>query len=511
MIRPDDIIKWIETNLVVVSGHDADKPVVLLTWAKRFIRGVFRKGVTTASVSMARANAKSSVCSYIACAALWGPLAKPNSTIAVVASSLEQARIIFQQVCYQLPDGGVSNRDRWRVWDSASAVRITDRETGCTLKCLSSDPKMAHGLISHLWLLDEPAQYQSTKVEKMVNAAITSAGKIKDAKVIFLGTRPESDEHPFSKLLDGDADYALEYRSRARKTWWSEAAMRAANPALSRFPVLKEQIKRERDLARRDPRARARYFSYRLNAGTPEVVDQRDQLLTVEQYKALEGPACVQQPYCLGVDLSSSWAQSGFAAVSLAPDAAGRYHCDVFSVWPEIPNLQTRTQADGVEYLPMHAAGELVLVPGRTVKVDLAVAEAFERWGMPEVIVCDRWRFSELQDVVAPFGFFEGENLITRRAGFFDGGADVSNFMRMALDRNLVFPESQLLKYSMAAARTISDPGGNTKLAKANERNTKGRDDAVAALVISAAEVHRSTMAPVSTGFTITHVPLGAY
>ena len=63
----------------------------------------------------------------------------------------------------------------------------------------------------------------------------------------------------------------------------------------------------------------------------------------------------------------------------------------------------------------------------------------------------------------------------------------------------------------MAAARTISDPGGNTKLAKANERNTKGRDDPTAALVIATAEVHRRTMAPVSTGFTITHVPLGAY
>ena len=408
---------------------------------ERFIRGVFRKGVTTAAVSAGPGKFQDVVLFlYSLCGSL-GPAGQAQfDQVAVVASSLEQARIIFQQVCYQLPDGGVSNRARWRVWDSASAVRITDRETGCTLKCLSSDPKMAHGLISHLWLLDEPAQYQATKVQKMVNAATTSAGKQKDGlRFIFLGTRPESDEHPFSKLLDGDADYALEYRSRARKTWWSEAAMRAANPALSRFPVLKEQILRERDLARRDPSARARYFSYRLNAGTPETVDQRDQLLSVEQFKALEGPACVQQPYCLGVDLSSSWAQSGFAAVSFSPDVDGRHPCDVFAVWPEIPNLQTRQQADGVDYLPMHDAGELVLVPGRTVQVDLAVAEAFERWGMPEVIVCDRWRFSELQDVVAPFGFFEGENLITRRAGFHDGGADVAAFMRMALDRNLVF------------------------------------------------------------------------
>ena len=60
-------------------------------------------------------------------------------------------------------------------------------------------------------------------------------------------------------------------------------------------------------------------------------------------------------------------------------------------------------------------------------------------------------------------------------------------------------------------ARTISDASGNEKMAKETERTTRGKDDAVAALVIATAEVHRRTMAPVSTGFTITHVPLGAY
>ena len=131
-VKPDAVINWIEANLQVVTGEDAGQPVVMLPWAKRFIRGILQPGVTTAAISMGRGNAKSSVCSYVACAALWGPLARKQSTIACVAASLEQSRIIFQQVCYQLPDGGVTNNKRWRVWDSAQAVRITDRKTGCT-------------------------------------------------------------------------------------------------------------------------------------------------------------------------------------------------------------------------------------------------------------------------------------------------------------------------------------------------------------------------------------------
>ena len=506
MAKPDTIIKWIEANLHVVSGDNAGQPVRMLEWAKRFIRGAMRPGVTTSAISMARGNAKSSVCAYVACAALWGPLARKQSTIVCVAASLEQSRIIFQQVCYNLPDGGIENKKRWRVWDSAQAVRITDRKTGCTLKCISSDPKTAHGLIPHLILADEPAQWHANRSDKMINALITSAGKQPDAKVVFLGTRPENPDHGFSRLLDGTADYALEYRSKAKKTWYSASAMRAANPAVDRFPVLKKQIEKERQVARRDPVARAQYFAYRLNAGTPETVDRRDVLLTAEQFKALEGRAGVTgRAYVLGIDLSSSWAQSGFAAVSFEPDESGKHHCDAFAVWPAVPDLVTRGQADGVEYRRMADAGELVIVPGRTVPVKEAIDEAFSRWGTPEIIVCDHWRLGELQDVLEPYGFFEGDNLITRRAGWHDGGADVSGFMRMALDQKLLLPKSDLLRYSMAAARVIGDGAGNTKLAKATERTTKGRDDAVSALVLAAAVVHRQEE-PAATDWIITNV-----
>ena len=374
------------------------------------------------------------------------------------------------------------------------------------LKCFSSDPKTAHGIIPHLILADEPAQWKATRADAMVNALITSAGKQPDAKVVFLGTRPESPEHGFSRQLDGAADYTLEYRSRAKKTWYSISAMRAANPAFDRFPALRKQIIKERDLARRDAVAKAQYFAYRLNAGTPELVDQRDVLLKVEQFKALEGQSKVQGAYCLGIDLSSSWAQSGFAAVSLDPGADEKHDCDAFAVWPSVPDLKTRGQEDGIEYRRMVDAGELIIVPGRTVPVQEAVDLAFERWGIPETIVCDRWRFGELQDVLEPMGFFEGDNLITRRAGWHDGGHDVSAFMRMALDGDLKLPKSELIRQAFAAARTISDGAGNTKLAKSTERTTKGRDDAVAALVIAAAQVQRQTNLVNDGGWSITNV-----
>ena len=47
------------------------------------------------------------------------------------------------------------------------------------------------------------------------------------------------------------------------------------------------------------------------------------------------------------------------------------------------------------------------------------------------------------------------------------------------------------LSMAFAVARLVSDPGGNQKIAKHNERGMRGRDDAAVAVVLAAAELDR--------------------
>ena len=83
--------------------------------------------------------------------------------------------------------------------------------------------------------------------------------------------------------------------------------------------------------------------------------------------------------------------------------------------------------------------------------------------------------------------FPHSTQLVERGMGYKDGGEDVRAFRRTALDGNVTPVKSLLLRSSMAEARTISDPSGNSKLAKGGEggRRERARDDAVAAAILA--------------------------
>ena len=75
--------------------------------------------------------------------------------------------------------------------------------------------------------------------------------------------------------------------------------------------------------------------------------------------------------------------------------------------------------------------------------------------------------------------------------GFKDGGDDVRRFRRAAIDGRIRTPVSLLMRSAIAGAVVISDPAGNSKLAKgrdSSERRDNHRDDALAAAILAVAE-----------------------
>ena len=82
--------------------------------------------------------------------------------------------------------------------------------------------------------------------------------------------------------------------------------------------------------------------------------------------------------------------------------------------------------------------------------------------------------------------------------GFRDGAEDVDRFRRAVLRGEVRPPVSLLLRSAMAEARTVADPAGNEKLAKATQggRRERARDDAVAAAILAVAEGTRRGKQP---------------
>ena len=313
---------------------------------------------------------------------------------------------------------------------------------------------------------------------------------------------------PFPSLLDGQADFAVEYRSRAKKYWFRESAIRQANPSLDHFPALRDAIERDARIARTDEAKLAAFMAYRLNQGTEES-EVKNAVISARVYAPLESESVeIDALYVLGIDLSGGHAQTGVSAVSMHPGPDGKHGVDAFAAWPTSANLKERSERDGVDYNVMVRDGDLLILPGPSVAVDQVVGEAIARWGRPAVVVSDYFRITESRWCLEQLGYIEKEDLIYRRAGWFDGAEDVRLFRRMVAEKSLAIRRSGLLRQSFASARTLSDQSGNEKIAKETERSNRAKDDAAAAVVIATAEVHRRQLIPSEVGgFQVVHVP----
>ena len=227
-------------GLEVSQGRLSGEPLTVFPWQRRFIRGAFREGVTTAALTVGRANGKTCLTAGIAAATLDGPLTVPRSETVLVASSFEQARIGFEHVLAFMGDT-LRDRGRWKVWDTAQQARIEDRKTGARVRCIGSDPRRAHGLAPSLVLADEPAQWPRATGERMVAALRTAAGKQPESRFVALGTRPADASHWFAKLLSGGADYA-----------------QCSRGAIGRPAVLETDVEARKPVARTPPGFRGR-------------------------------------------------------------------------------------------------------------------------------------------------------------------------------------------------------------------------------------------------------------
>ena len=483
------LIGYIE-GLTIGQGRYAGQLLKLFPWQLRFLRGAFRQS-DDALLTLARGGGKTTFAAAIAASALAGPLSQPMAEVLIVASSFDQGLVSFRHVLHFLGPEIAADSKRWRVQDSANRATITDKRTGAMLRVLGSDPRRLHGAAPRLILADEVAQWPVSQIDRMLAALETSRGKIEGSKMLWLGTRAAQPDHPFETAM-GLVGYAQVHAARRADPPFQKRTWKLANPGLDRLPDLEAAIRQEAARARIDPSALARFRALRLNLGVSDAVESV--LLdweTWERIETLPGPA-IEGPFALGLDLGQSAAMSAAARYGLTDGVL-----DAFAVFPEVPPLEERGQADGVGrlYVECAARGELFQAGLRVSDIGALLEECLKRWGAPAVIVCDRWRQAELRQELARVEFPRCD-LITRGMGFFDGGADVREFRNACAD-GLVFPlRLLLLRAAMGGARVQTDPAGNSKLAKGGEgRRTRCRDDAAAAAILAVSEGRRRVKA----------------
>ena len=456
-----------------------------------FIRNASRPDIDLACLSLPRGNGKSWLAAHLAARVLdpGDDLFRPGTESVVIAPSLNQGRIVYRFARDMLGDD-----DDYRFADSFTLCQITHKPTRTVLQVRSSSAKGALGLVNTPWvILDEPGAFNVNEGEAMFDAISTATGKPgSPLKALFIGTLAPAQGGWWHDLVNGGSAGStyVKLLQGDRDKWDSWPEIKKANPLTAISPEFRRKLIEERDQARGDTRLKARFMSFRLNVPS---ADEAAILLTVDDWKLVEArpvglPA--GRPI-VGVDLGGGRAWSAAVAVW----QSGRM--EAIACAPGIPDLDAQERRDNVPastYTKLAASGSLTTAQGLRVQPPSALWEAIcDRWGVPVKIVCDRFRLSELRDVVGSASAIE-----PRITQWSSSSADIRALRKICRDGPLsVDPGSRnLLVVSMSAAYVQNDNAGNVRLIKKGHDN-KGRDDVAAAATLAAGAFERAGAAPV--------------
>ncbi|MDE2937524.1 MAG: hypothetical protein OXR67_01185 [Chloroflexota bacterium] len=478
------VIQYLE-GLTVSQGTAAGKPLEVLPWQRRFLKGALADGVIEAALSMARGGGKSTLMAGLGMAFIdCDAVAQRASEVTILAASEKQGRILFNHMSRFAE---ALDKPRLKVYSGLSEQRIVNLDNRCQVQVMAASARALHGAAPALILADEVAQWAPSKAPAILAALRTGLGKIPDSRLIALGTRSAGTLDPWKEFIE-TADFAQVHAAKKDDPIYHCRTWERANPSLRRrdlFAPLLKVYRRDALKARTSERIRQSFRALRLNQGVSDTV--QNFLVTEDYWSAIErvtAPA-ITKPYILGLDLGGTAAMT--AAAAFQPKSGA---LDGIAVLPSKPELQLREIEDGVPglYRRLLTEGSLTLSPGHVVPVEALLNAAVKRWGPPVVIVADRYRKGELMDGLESLGL--RCRLVSRGMGFKDGAEDVRRFREAVLRKKVAVKPSLLYRQALTEARTVSDVKGNEKLAVRSQggRRRRGRDDVAAAAVLAVAE-----------------------
>ena len=467
----------------------------LRPFQRRFLRSALKPGLDVAALSIPRGNGKFWLAAYLLtrCLTPTDHLFVQGAEYLLCAASIEQARL-----CYRFIRADLEPSGQYRFIDSVTRLGIVHKSTNTRLRVLSSNGKTAMGIVNcPLLVADEPGSWEVTGGQLMNDAIETAIGKPNsDMKVIYIGTLAPATGGWWHDLVESGTQgstYVQALQGDPEK-WdqWSE--IKRVNPLTAISPSFRRRLLQERDDARADSRLKARFLSYRLNVPS---ADESKMLLEVADWELVidrEVPDRLGRPI-VGIDLGGGRAWSSAVAVW----ENGRV--EALALAPGIPDIASQEKRDRVPaglYAKLLTEGTLTVAEGLTVQPAALLWELVRgAWGQVALVVCDRFRLTDLQDAIDP-----GVALEARVTRWSDAAADIRALRKVAKDGPLSFEAGSraLLIASLAAAHVKSDDAGNTRLVK-NSSNSS-RDDVAAALTLAAGAFARypATLSEPSTG-----------
>ena len=490
---------------MVSEGRYIDQNFKVLRWQEDVTWSVLTNSII--GVTMGRGNGKTTYFAILACEYLDGELTQKRGYIQFVASSLDQARVMFEHVKHFIGEerihtelirkpGGESDaedtrfnmRRRWRLIDNTHQCRITDRLTETMMIGIGSDAKRAHGRAPLLVLADEPAQWAGEDGNRrLYNALSTGLGKQVHSRMCALGTLSENYAHWFnSEIIDGSDDASGTavhvYRCADDDDVFSEENWYKANPSLAHMPDLLEEIRRDAKRAEKGGDSLSSFRALRCNMGTPEV-SGIERIVRIEDWNAVarkDAKPGRKGPVAIGLDLGGGTSMTG---ISFYWPETG--WLEVYAGLPAMPSLKDRGVEDGVgsRYQKMEDEGTLRIYPGvgmnniAFLRDHLAIVQDDEILNL----VSDAFKIKDVKQAVlnAEREWKADFRRVGRGA---DGSYDIRAFQAEVNDAHMYTRDTLLMRSAILESKIHRDENNNPGLMR---RRRNGRNDALQSTVLA--------------------------
>ena len=475
----DEIVRWIR------------KRCTLLTFHAEWVKSSFHPDIQISALSVPRGNAKTWLFGWLgACALTPGsPLWREGVEVLGVSASFEQSRVMMNFVRESLEGNG----ELYRSLDSGQRLAMTHTNTNTKMRILSSSGKRAMGLSQfHTIFADEPGAWEARGGTLMFDALRTSLGKLKEQRLLLIGTRAPADPDGWwPSMLDagsGNGTHVEVLSAPDDEQWDSWPTIRKVNPLINVNENLRKTILRERDDARRNPSMRPAFEAYRLNR---QIDVHQDVLVPADTWRRAESRECPPREGrpILGLDLGSerSW------SAAWAMWSNGRSEC--YALCPGIPSLDEREKQDGMPrglYRRLHDDGVLLVDEGLRVSRPSVLVNHLVSIGInPRFVLCDRFCLGALHDAV------DGRwNIVPRVTRWSEGTQDITSFRKIAEDGPLSIAEEcrGLARVSLSQASVKGDDQGSLRLEK--KRHGRSRDDVAVCATLAAGALVREMSRP---------------
>ena len=314
-------------------------PLALRAFQRRFIRAATSPGIDTAAFSLPRGNGKSWLAGHLVARILdpADPLFRPGTESVLCAASIEQARIVFRFARAELGEL------EYRYIDSATRCAILHKPTRTRLRVIGSNGLTAMGLVGCPWAVcDEPGAWMVNGGTLLHDAIEGAKGKPgSPLRSLYIGTLAPATAGWWHDMVQGGTHGSTVVHALQGdpETWDRWPTIRKANPLTAISADFRAKLLEERDAARRDPRLKARFMSYRLNVPSG---DESTMLLTVDDWRRVLARPVPDRDGApiVGLDLGGGRAWS--AAIAVWP--SGRV--EAIAVAPGIPDLDAQEKRD---------------------------------------------------------------------------------------------------------------------------------------------------------------------